>query len=108
MAGRRQRWVYRIEPPRFPEDFPERLELFMEVAGLSSRGLARLLRVDNRMLRRWRKGTTPDPGHLISLFDLAAGMGLLHILLPAVMGGPKAHGGDGAQLPLSGKDNHGS
>ena len=95
MAGRRQLWIYRVEPSRFPEDFPERLESFMEVAGLSSRGLARLLRVDNRMLRRWRKGTTPDPGHLISLFDLAAKMGLLHILLP---------GGDGrTQGPRRGR-----
>ena len=81
---RRQRWVYRIEPSRFPSDFPERLERFMEAAELSSRGLARLLRVDNRMLRRWRKnGTQPDPGHLVALFTLAAEMGLLHILLPA-------------------------
>ena len=55
----------------------------MEAAELSSRGLARLLRVDNRMLRRWRKGTRPDPGHLIALFTLAADMGLLHILLSA-------------------------
>ena len=86
---RRQQWVYRIEPSRFPTDFPERLERFMEAADLSSRGLARLLRVDNRMLRRWRKGTRPDPGHLIALFNLAAEMGLLHILLPAV-GDPKA------------------
>ena len=60
----------------------------MEAAGLSSRGLARLLRVDNRMLRRWRKGTKPDPGHLVAVFNLAAEMGLLHILLP-VVGEPK-------------------
>ena len=56
----------------------------MEAADLSSRGLARLLRVDNRMLRRWRKGTRPDPGHLTALFNLAAEMRLLHILLPAI------------------------
>ena len=61
----------------------------MEAAELSSRGLARLLRVDNRMLRRWRKGTQPDPGHLVALFTLAAEIGLLHLLLPAV-GEPKA------------------
>ena len=42
---RRQQWVYRIEPSRFPPDFPERLERFMEAAELSSRGLARLLRM---------------------------------------------------------------
>ena len=78
---RRQQWVYRIEPSRFPPDFPERLERFMEAAELSSRGLARLLRVDNRMLRRWRKGTQPDPGHLVALFSLAAERGLLHLFL---------------------------
>ena len=82
---RRQKWVYRIEPSQFPPDFPERLERFREAAGLTSRGLARLLRVDNRTLRRWRrKGTRPDPGHLVALFGLAAGMGLLHILLPEI------------------------
>lgn len=86
---RRQRYVYHVEPSRFPSDFPERLESFMKAAGLSSRGLARLLRVDNRMLRRWRKKRTrPDPGHLYALFTFAAEMGLLHILLPAV-GEPK-------------------
>ena len=48
--------------------------------------LARELRVDIRQLKRWRKGTRPDPGNLIALFGLAAGMGLLHLLLPeAVM-----------------------
>ena len=36
------------------------------------------------MLRRWRKGTQPDAGHLIALFTLAAEMELLHILLPVV------------------------
>ncbi len=97
MAGRRQVWVYRVEPSRFPEDFPERLELFREAAALSSRGLARLLRVDNRMLRRWRKGTTPDPGHLVSLFVLAAGMGLLHILLPSAVMAPKSRNEDCAE-----------
>ena len=89
MAGRRQQWVYHIEPSRFPADFPDRLERFREAAGFSSRGLARRLRVDNRMLRRWRKGTQPDPGHLVALFNLAATMDLLHILLPEV-GAPGA------------------
>ena len=77
------------EPSRFPSDFPERLERLREAEGLSSRALARLLRVGNRMLRRWRKGTQPDPGHLIALFNLAAEMGLLHILLTAA-GEPEA------------------
>ena len=81
---RRQEHVYHVEPSRFPPDFPERLERFREAAGLSWRGLARRLRVNVRCVWRWKKGTKPDPGHLFSIFDLAAEMGLLHILLPVV------------------------
>ena len=82
--SRTQQHVYHVEPSRFPPDFPERLERFREAAGLSWRGLARCLRVSARCVWRWKAGTKPDPGHLISLFNLAAEMGLLHILLPAV------------------------
>ena len=78
----RQKWVYRVEPCHFPEDFPQRLVGFKEAAGFSWRGLARELRVDIRQLKRWGKGTRPDPGNLVALFGLAAGMGLLHLLLP--------------------------
>ena len=87
--GRRQEGVYHAEPSRFPPDFPERLETFRKAAGLSWRGLARRLRVSARCVWRWKAGTPPDSGHLIALFDLAAGMGLLHILLPSV-GEPKS------------------
>ena len=34
------------------------------------------------MLRRWRTGTKPDPGHLIALFNFADEWGLLRHLLP--------------------------
>ena len=81
---RRQQHVYHVEPSRFPPDFPQRLERFRDATGLSWRGLARRLRVSVRCVWRWKKGTKPDPGHLFALFDLAAEMGLLHILLPAV------------------------
>lgn len=80
----RQQWVYRIEPSRFPRDFPERLERFKEASGMSWRELARRLRTDIRLVNRWRKGTRPDSANLIALFNLAARMGLLHLLLPAV------------------------
>ena len=81
--GRQQRWVYHVEPEDFPQDFPERLEAFVEVAGLTWRGLARLLKVNARSVRRWKAGTRPGPGHLVSMFNLAADRGLLHILLPS-------------------------
>ena len=56
----RQRWVYRLEPPRFPVEFPQRLERFKEASGLSWRGLARELCIDVRLVKRWRKGARPD------------------------------------------------
>ena len=83
--GRRQQWVYHVEPEDFPKDFPERLDLFRQSAGLTWRGLARLLKVNARSVRRWKAGTKPGSGHLISLLNLAAGMGLLHILLPSAV-----------------------
>ena len=79
--GRQQR-VYRIEPPRFPEDFPQRLERFKEASGLSWRELARRLRIDIRIVNRWRNGSRPDSANLMALFILASGLGLLHLLLP--------------------------
>ena len=78
----RQRLVYRVEPARFPEDFPQRLENFRMAAGLSRRELARQLLADVRLLKRWNNGTRPDSAYLVALFVLAAGMGLLHLLLP--------------------------
>ncbi len=81
--GRQQR-VYRIEPPRFPEDFPQRLEQFKEASGMSWRELARRLRIDVRLVGRWRQGTRPDSANLVALFRLAAGLGLLYLLLPEV------------------------
>ena len=82
--SRAQQCVYHVEPSRFPAEFPERLEKFVVASGLSWRGLARRLRVSARCVWRWKAGTKPDPGHLVALFSLAAEMGLLHILLPAV------------------------
>ena len=72
-----------MEPPRFPLDFPERLERFKVASGLSWRGLARELCIDIRLVKRWRKGAKPDSANLIALFSLAAKMALLHLLLPA-------------------------
>ena len=79
--SRTQQSVYRVEPSQFPPDFPERLERFKVESGLSWREMARHLHVNARCVWRWKAGTKPDSGHLFGLFKLAAGMGLLHILL---------------------------
>ncbi len=82
--GRRQQWVYNIEPEEFPADFPQRLDAFRQAAGFSWRGLSRQLKVNSRTVRRWKAGAAPGSGHLVSLFGLAARMRLLHLLLPEV------------------------
>ena len=87
--GRQQQWVYHVEPEDFPQDFPERLDRFREAAGLFWGGLARDLKVNARTVRRWKAGAKPGSGHQVKLFDLAAGIGLLHLLLPSA-GEPEA------------------
>ena len=84
--GRRQQWVYHVQPEEFPADFPQRLDAFRQAAGFTWRGLSRQLKVNSRTVRRWKAGSAPGSGHLVSLFTLAAGMGLLHLLLPEVEG----------------------
>ena len=79
--GRLQQCVYRVEPTPFPADFPDRLDRLRQAAGLSWRGLARQLRLNVRSLQRWRNGARPDAAHLFALFELAAELGLLHLML---------------------------
>ena len=66
--GRRQQWVYHVEADEFPQDFPQRLEVFRDAASCGA----------------GRPGPAQAPATRSSLFSLAAGMGLLHLLLPAV------------------------
>jgi len=85
--GRRQRYVYHTLPEVFPEDFPARLDRFRRAAGFTWGGLARELRVNSRTVRRWKAGSKIGSGHLVSLFALAARLGLLHHILPEAGGG---------------------
>ena len=80
--GRHQQYVYHTEPEQFPRDFPHRLDRFRRAAGFTWGGLARELRVNARTVRRWKAGAAVGSGHLVSLFALAARLGLLHHLLP--------------------------
>ena len=83
----RQQWVYHLEP----EDFPQRLEVFKDAVGLTWQGLARSLKLNARTVCRWKARAQAHPGHLVCLFSLATGLGLLHHLLPAV-GEPEGEG----------------
>ncbi len=55
-----------------PKDFPQRLERFKEVTGLTWSGLAAAIGVDYKQMYRWRKGVEPSGGALHALYMYAA------------------------------------
>lgn len=71
-----------------PDDFPQRLTRLKEASGLTWSGLSRTLGVDPKQMYRWRKGTEPCGGAMLSLFRFASRMpGGMQILM-----------GDGPQM----------
>ena len=74
-----------------PRDFPQRLERLKKASGLTWRGMARANGIDYKILLRWRKGTAPNGGSMLSLFLFANRVhGGLRILL-----------GEGVQMTFS-------
>ena len=76
----RQRTRYRRAEHALPDDFPERLERFKEVSGLSWSELARRLWTSPVTLWRWRNGVKPHPRHLRALHEAADERDLLSLL----------------------------
>ncbi len=64
-----------------PEDFPTRLEQFMQASGLGPRPLGRLLGVSPYRVREWRRGVVPSGHYLFRLLTLAEDKGLRHLLM---------------------------
>ena len=58
----------------WPEDFGERLERFMEMAGLSRRDLAERLGVTEDAVGKWLKGAEPTGGDVWAMFQLSLGV----------------------------------
>lgn len=54
-----------------PEDFGDRLAALKEMTGLSWERMAVGLGVDSRQVLRWRRGTAPNGGAMLSLVRLA-------------------------------------
>lgn len=72
-----QRIRHRRVEWRLPGDFPERLALFQEASGLSTRALAGLLGVSPYRLRRWKDGgAEPSPAHLFALLTISEAVNL--------------------------------
>ena len=60
--------------------FAEALERFKEDSGLTWKELARQLGTSTLNLWRWRNGVRPNMEHLLALQQLAAELGLAHLL----------------------------
>ena len=64
--------------PRFfgsgvlPQDFAQRLDHLRRAANLTWNGLADALGVDRKQVLRWKDGTEPCGGAMLSIFGLAA------------------------------------
>ena len=54
-----------------PEDFAQRISRLKSASGLTWNGFALALGVDRRQVNRWREGTEPCGGAMLSLFRLA-------------------------------------
>jgi DNA-binding transcriptional regulator YiaG len=57
------------------------LDAAMEATGLSARGLAALVGVDERTMRRWRQGHVPAPEPVLRLCRLLMAQPSLALLL---------------------------
>ena len=57
---------------QLPGDFGERLTRLKRRAGLTWEEMAEALGVDDRQLLRWRRGSCPSGGSMLSLIRLAA------------------------------------
>ncbi len=54
-----------------PANFAERLTVIKERSGLTWEAMAEAVGVDSRQLLRWRRGSTPSGGAMLSLAQFA-------------------------------------
>ena len=73
----------RSYPEYFPQDFGERLERLVELAGLSWEEFARRLGVELDRVRAWREGDVPTGGEVWHIMRLAFSIpGGMDVMLP--------------------------
>lgn len=70
--GTRRRFEFAPGETQLPGDFGKRLTGLKRRAGLTWEEMAEALGVDDRQLLRWRRGSCPSGGSMLSLIRLAA------------------------------------
>ncbi|MXX48121.1 MAG: helix-turn-helix transcriptional regulator [Chloroflexi bacterium] len=70
--GRGRRPQFAPGEAQLPGDFGERLTRLKRRAGLTWEEMAEALGVEDRQLLRWRRGSCPSGGSMLSLIRLAA------------------------------------
>lgn len=70
--GTRRRLEFAPGEAQLPGDFGDRLIALKRRAGLTWEEMAEALGVDDRQLLRWRRGSCPSGGSMLSLIRLAA------------------------------------
>ena len=81
MNARKRQEDYYAES--FPEDFGERLERLIELAGLSWEEFAERLRIDVDRVMEWREGAVPTGGEVWYIMRLAWSVpGGFEVMLP--------------------------
>ena len=81
MNARKRQEDYYAES--FPEDFGERLERLIELAGLSWEEFAERLRIDVDRVMEWREGAVPTGGEVWHIMRLAWSVpGGFEVMLP--------------------------
>ena len=75
-------------PELFPNDFGERLERFMDLAGISWEKFAELLGAEYDRVKEWRNGAIPTGGEVWHIMRLAWSVpGGIEVMLPEIAEG---------------------
>ena len=83
----------RMYDQRISVDFPQRLVRLKEASGLGWKAMCRRLGVDYKRVCRWRRGSEPSGGAMLTLIRLAAEVpGGLEALLPEASPGLRRAG----------------
>ena len=87
-SGKQEKDSY---PELFPDDYGQRLERLLELAGLSWEEFADLLGVELDLVMEWREGAIPSGWQVWAIMRLAWSVpGGIEVMLPEAAGGEES------------------